>query len=254
MISYFSQGFLLGVGSQMLLLYLFPNAYQNLIIHGFYTLVHTYTTVNYYYGKHMRLNLLTSATSSASASVTSTCENASENTLSIVKKGKSYIVKDTRKIDGPFDFLLHSLYSRKDLIFYKIISYDVNEDNLHYDPCSFKFMNVTATLLNHGEKSYSIHLSSPAYSYYIVDNIINADVICYLLYEHYGLEFTSETLEYQLDFIDHEVKLQTIGSKEAILFNKDNYAVLYGDNDHSDSNSDANSDSSLPDLIEYYNE
>jgi hypothetical protein len=259
MISYFSQGFLLGVGSQMLLLYLFPNAYQNLFIHGFYTLVHTYTTMNYYYGKHMRLNLLTNETNET---------NENKNTVSIVKKGKSYIVKEARKIDTPFDFLLHSLYSRKDSIFYKIISYDVNEDNLHYDPCSFKFMNVTVTLLNHGGKSYSIHLSSPTYSYYVVDNIINVDVICYLLYEHYGLEFTSETLEYQLDFIDHEVKLKTIGNKEAILFNKDDYHILYDDidendyynenylngDDNSDDNSDANSDSSLPDLIECYNE
>jgi len=215
--------------------------------------------MNYYYGKHIRLNLLTGVTTS---------ENTDKNTVSVVKKSKSYIVKNARQFEEPFDFLLHSLYSSKDLLFYKIISYDINEDNLHYEPCSFKFMNVTVTLLNHGGKSYSIHLSSPAYSYYIVDNIINVDVICYLLYEHYGLEFTSETLEYQLDFIDHEVKLKTISSKEVILFNKDDYAVLYGDINENDyynenylnanvnANVNANSDSdgSLPDLIECYNE
>jgi len=240
MLSYFSQGLFLGVTSQMLLLYWFPNAYQYLLINGFYTLVHAYTAMNYYYGKYKQEYFLKDEPDNF----------IPENTVSIVRQGKSYIIKDSSQLVTPFDFILHSLYSRKDFIFYRIISYDMDEKSRDYEPCLFKFMNVTVTLLNQGGKSYSIHLSSSNYSYYVEDNVINSDVICYLLYEHYGLEFTSETLEYQLDFIDHEVKLNTIGNKETIIFYKDDYHILYGDGD----NAGDDTDGSMPDLIEYDNE
>ena len=88
MLSYFSQGFFLGVTSQMLLLYWVPNAYQYLLINGFYVIVHAFTTVNYYYGKCKKPYFVTNEKT----------DFIPENTVSVVKKGKSYIVKDLRQI------------------------------------------------------------------------------------------------------------------------------------------------------------
>jgi hypothetical protein len=246
MFSAFYQGVFVGCIGHWALSYYCPDVYQSILIHGFYGLVYAYTKLEYYYTQYKSRYLPSS-------------DSIDENVtafISVIQNGKCvnvYPMTYTSEIKEPFDFLIGTIFSTKDNMNYKMIYHESLDSIDEYEPCSFKFMSVTITLL---EKSYSIHLSSTNYSYYMVGNIINADVICYLLQEHYGLELNSKNIIYKLDIIDQNIAVKTLTHKDAILFNMDsNYTILYeSENDDISingiiENDNDNDSDSLPDLI-----
>jgi len=246
MFSAFYQGVFVGCMGHWALTYYYPDVYQSILVHGFYGLVYTYTKLEYYYTQYKNRYLPPSD------------ENVNDTSfISVIHNGKCvdvYPMTCNTEIKEPFDFFIGTVFSKKDNINYKMICHEFLDNSDEYEPCTFKFMSVTVTLL---DKSYSIYLSSLNYSYYMVGNIINVDVICYLLYEHYGLELNVKNVVYKLDIIDHNIDVKTITHKDAILFNMDsNYIILYESENGDDistneiiENDNDNDNASLPDLI-----
>jgi len=253
MFSAFYQGVFVGCIGHWALSYYCPDVYQSMLLHGFYGMVYAYSKLEYYYRQYKRRYL---PSSDSIDSIDSIDENNTNNTafISVIQNGKCihvYPMTYTSEIKEPYDFLIGTIFSTKDNIYYKMIYHESLDSIYEYKPCSFKFMSVTVTLLDERLETYSIHLSSTNYSYYMVGNIINANVICYLLHEHYGLELNCKNITYKLDIIDQNIAVKTITHKDSILFNMDsNYTILYENDDGISTNGIIEDDNdSLPDLI-----
>ena len=70
-----------------------------------------------------------------------------------------------------------------------------------------------------------MRLKSNVENYYMVGNEINRKLICYLLYQSYGVYYDYEDIIYSIHIIDHAAKLVSLTEKECIVFSKDDYKV-----------------------------
>lgn len=111
-------------------------------------------------------------------------------------------------------------YPMNKLICRKIIDYDEN-----YGICSFKFQMVNVRITEH--ENYLIDLSNKKENYYLVSNIIDKFIICYLLYKQFFILKNGHTITYNLDLIDDKMNFINLNENDIIVLDVNNYKIIH---------------------------
>ena len=163
-------------------------------------------------------------------------------TFPIVKnsiyKMKIYMFNEVELIKSNFVFKTCEL---KDLITYnkdyidffiftdfytsnKIVSKDINF-SLNVEKCDYKFYIINVTISNveliDDEHKFLIQLDD----YYMVNNIINKYLICFLIYKQFKVYLDPENINYILELMDNNMEYKSITEKEEIILKKDEYLI-----------------------------
>jgi hypothetical protein len=163
-------------------------------------------------------------------------------TFPIVKnsiyKMKLYMFNEVELIKSNFVFKTCEL---KDLITYnqdyidffiftdfytsnKIVSKDI-KFSLNVEKCDYRFYIINVTLSNveliDDEHKFLIQLDD----YYMVNNIINKYLICFLIYNQFKVYLDPENIKYILELMDNNMEYKSITEKEEIILKKDGYLI-----------------------------
>ena len=129
-----------------------------------------------------------------------------------------------------FDFYIFTDHTTSN----KIVSKDVM-NTLNVEKCDFKFYVINVKIPNvdliDDEKTFSIDFDN----YYMVNNVINKYLICFLIYKQYNVYLDPETVTYIIEFMDNNMNYKTITEKEEIILKKENYLFDSKHNDKCDS-------------------
>jgi hypothetical protein len=119
-----------------------------------------------------------------------------------------------------FDFFIYTDFYTSN----KIVSKNVTL-SLNVEKCDYHFYIMSVELLNDelndDEKSFIIQFDH----YYMVDNIINKYLICYLIYKQYKVYLDPQTVTYKLEIMDNNMDYKSITEKDNIILKKDNYII-----------------------------
>lgn len=130
-----------------------------------------------------------------------------------------------------YDFLIYQ--NKRDeklnhIIHFHEKKHEENENTLYMDPsfltydyCHFKFIYI-CMFFDENEK-YDIVLTQP-YNYYIVNNVLNASVLLYLLKTQYNV-IKNKNSKYTLEFFDHEMNTNTLSNDQEIVFELNGYKI-----------------------------
>ena len=121
------------------------------------------------------------------------------------------------------DFFIYvdkDTYPMNKLICKKRIDYDEN-----YYICSFKFQMIHVKITDY--ESYLIDLSNKKENYYLVSNVIDKFVICYLLYKQYFILKNAHTISYNLDLIDDKMNFINLNENDIIVFDVNEYKIVH---------------------------
>ena len=119
-----------------------------------------------------------------------------------------------------FVYVDKDTYPMNKLICRKKIDYDEN-----YGICYFKFQMIHVKITEH--ESYLIDLSNKKENYYLVSNIIDKFVICYLLYQQYFILKDGHTITYSLDLIDDKMEFINLNENDIIVLDVNNYKIVH---------------------------
>ena len=125
--------------------------------------------------------------------------------------------------ENNMDFFIYidkDSYPMNKLICRKIIDYDEN-----YGICSFKFQMIHIKITDN--ESYLIELSNKKENYYLVSNIIDKFVICYLLYKQFFILKNGHTISYNLELIDDKMDFITLNENDIIVLDVNNYKIVH---------------------------
>ena len=122
-----------------------------------------------------------------------------------------------------FIYIDKDSYPMNKLICRKIIDYDEN-----YGICSFKFQMIHIKITDN--ESYLIELSNKKENYYLVSNIIDKFVICYLLYKQYFILKNGHTISYNLELIDDKMDFINLNENDIIVLDVNNYKIVHNKN------------------------
>jgi hypothetical protein len=116
-----------------------------------------------------------------------------------------------------FDFFIYTDYKTSN----KIVGKDVPIP-LTVEKCDYRFyiMNVTVNNLV-SENTFTIHLDN----FYMVNNVINKYLICFLINRDYNVYVNPEVVKYTLEIMDNDMNYKSITEKEDIILKKDMYLV-----------------------------
>jgi hypothetical protein len=114
-------------------------------------------------------------------------------------------------------------YPMNKLICRKKIDYDEN-----YGICSFKFQMIHVKITDN--ECYLIDLSNKKENYYLVSNVIDKFVICYLLYKQYCILKNGYTISYKLDLIDDKMDFINLNENDIIVLDVNNYKIVHNKN------------------------
>jgi hypothetical protein len=119
-----------------------------------------------------------------------------------------------------FDFFIYTDYYTSN----KIVSKNVNL-SLNVEKCDYCFYLISVELTNvsliDDEKSFIIEMDN----YYMVDNIINKYLICYLIYKQYKVYLDAKTVSYKFELMDNNMEYKSITEKDDIILKKDKYII-----------------------------
>jgi hypothetical protein len=111
-------------------------------------------------------------------------------------------------------------YPMNKLICRKIVDYDEN-----YGVCSFKFQMINVRFSEY--ESYVIDLNNKKENYYVVSNVIDKFVICYLLYKQYFILKDVYTISYNLDLIDDKMDFINLNESDIIVLDVSSYKIVH---------------------------
>jgi len=111
-------------------------------------------------------------------------------------------------------------YPMNKLICRKKIDYDEN-----YGICSFKFQMIHVKITDN--ECYLIDLSNKKENYYLVSNVIDKFVICYLLYKQYCILKNGHTISYNLNLIDDKMDFINLTENDIIVLDVNNYKIVH---------------------------
>ena len=77
---------------------------------------------------------------------------------------------------------------------------------------------------------YLIYLSNKKENYYLVSNVIDKFVICYLLYKQYCILKNGYTISYKLDLIDDKMDFINLNENDIIVLDVNNYKIVHNKN------------------------
>jgi hypothetical protein len=119
-----------------------------------------------------------------------------------------------------FDFFIFTDYYTSN----KIVSKDVNRI-LNVEKCDYRFLIINVKISNvdliDDEKSFIVDLNQ----YYIVGNVIQKYLICFLIYRQYKVYIDPERVNYSIELMDNNMNYKTITEKEEIILNKESYMI-----------------------------
>jgi len=119
-----------------------------------------------------------------------------------------------------FIYIDKNTYPMNKLICKKKINYNEN-----YVICSFKFQMIHVKITDH--ESYLIDLSNKKENYYLVSNVIDKFVICYLLYQQYFISKNAHTISYNLELIDEKMDFIILNENDIIVLDVNNYKIVH---------------------------
>jgi len=106
----------------------------------------------------------------------------------------------------------------------KIVSKNINI-SLNVEKCDYTFYIINVILSNvdliDDEKTFIIQLDH----YYMVNNIINKYLICFLIYKQFKVYLDPENITYTLELMDNNMEYKSITEKEEIILKKDGYLI-----------------------------
>ena len=96
---------------------------------------------------------------------------------------------------------------------------------LNVEKCDYRFYIINVTLTNvdliDDEKTFIIQFDQ----YYMVNNIINKYLVCFLIYRQFKVYLDPENVTYKLDLMDNFMEYKTLSEKEEIILKKDSYLI-----------------------------
>jgi len=111
-------------------------------------------------------------------------------------------------------------YPMNKLICRKIVDYDEN-----YGVCSFKFQMIHVKFSDN--ESYLIDLNNKKENYYLVSNVIDKFVICYLLYKQYFILKNAHIISYNLELIDDKMNFINLNEDDIIVLDVNQYKIVH---------------------------
>jgi hypothetical protein len=106
----------------------------------------------------------------------------------------------------------------------KIVSKNINI-SLNVEKCDYTFYIINVILSNvdliDDEKTFIIQLDH----YYMVNNIINKYLICFLIYKQFKVYLDPENITYTLELMDNNMEYKSFTEKEEIILKKDGYLI-----------------------------
>jgi len=115
---------------------------------------------------------------------------------------------------------------------------DKNIEDLIFDISNITFI---ALYLNYNDMRYNINLKTDEFNYYLVGNVIDKHFVQYYINTILNLKFSyfePEILTYQLELMDHEVKMISLDDKQSIIIEKDGYRIVNNVTDDDDDDDD----------------
>jgi hypothetical protein len=119
-----------------------------------------------------------------------------------------------------FIYIDKETYPMNKLICRKKIDYDEN-----YGICSFKFQMIHVKISEY--ESYLINLSDKKENYYLVSNIIDKFVICFLIYNQFCVLKDCHTISYNLEIIDDKMNFINLNEDDIIVLDVNNYKIVH---------------------------
>jgi len=119
-----------------------------------------------------------------------------------------------------FIYIDKDSYPMNKLICRKRIDYDDN-----YGICSFKFQMIHVRFSEN--ESYLIDLNNKKENYYVVSNVIDKFVICYLLYKQYFILKNAHTISYNLELIDDKMNFINLNENDIIILDVNQYKIVH---------------------------
>ena len=145
-----------------------------------------------------------------------------QNNVEVIRDGRVVYTSTSNKLkledDEPeFEFITFS--DRSSTQAYTIIYFGIPTD-FTYELCVYKFILIN--LCYEGQK-YKISLDEPE-NYYIVNNVINKQVLCYLLNKQHCV-LMKEDATYTLEVFDHRANNLLLTEKDEIFFELETYTI-----------------------------
>jgi hypothetical protein len=113
---------------------------------------------------------------------------------------------------------------------------------LFYDLCNYKFMSCSLRLKHNGQ-TYNLKLQTPDENYYVVNNMLNSLVVCYLLKRQHGIDIFAENIKYDLTIIDNKINHVVLTENQELTFRENDYVIQQLDTNEEDTDADSVTDS-----------
>jgi hypothetical protein len=106
----------------------------------------------------------------------------------------------------------------------KVVSKNVTLP-LNIEKCDYRFYIINVTLNNveliDDETTFIIQFDQ----YYMVNNIINKYLICFLIYRQFKVYLDPEMVTYKIELMDNNMNYKSLTEKEEIVLKKETYLI-----------------------------
>jgi len=89
----------------------------------------------------------------------------------------------------------------------------------------FVFINISFTKLYNDDVQYQIKLTNDRYNFFVVGNVLNRVLFCYLLKEQHGMCLDATNITYSIDIYDHNVNAITLTEIDEVILSKNTYSI-----------------------------
>jgi hypothetical protein len=74
--------------------------------------------------------------------------------------------------------------------------------------------------------NYDLKLFCNGDNYFVVNNKIDKNVICYLLKQQKNVQFSPETCKYKLNIVDQNANMVELSETDVLYLKEDNYEIV----------------------------
>lgn len=130
--------------------------------------------------------------------------------------------------NDPYDLVIYNGKNVNTSIVHIIIPNVVYDVKNYFTLTNWKFVSFTVNYLGN---DYEIHLYSPHYTYYVVNNIIDKAFIAYYLTNHCNIDINNDAdnndnnISYTGVILDENMNVVSIDENTMILFSYDKYFI-----------------------------
>jgi len=179
----------------------------------------------------------------------------SSNNVEVILNNKivTQLSKESIYSNLPFEntFIVYSdsepMTSRVNKLIIHNFSETTTKDVFEYKLC--KYMFITSILYLETKSlivNYDLKLFCNGDNYFVVNNKIDKNVICYLLKQQKNVQFSPENCKYKLNIIDQNANMVELSETDVLYLKEDNYEIVQviGENlENSDKESEENENS-----------